>query len=168
MSDSDAISKTAAAAANPATVPSFTGTLAEGVHVLGGMGNALTVETDLGVIQVDTGQSRKQARDMLAKLREITDAPIHAIAFSHGHLGYNNAVQTWLAHAEERGDPKPRVVAHANLVRRWRRYAELEPLQKLFIELQFRVPVGSVTRPLELNMPTETFILILGLLTQID
>ena len=94
MSDSDAISKTVAAAANPATVPSFTGTLAEGVHVLGGMGNALTVETDVGVIQVDTGQSRKQATGMLAKLREITDAPIHAIAYSHGHLGYNNAVQT--------------------------------------------------------------------------
>ncbi len=157
MSDPNAISKTAAAAANPATVPSFTGTLAEGVHVLGGMGNALTVETDIGVIQVDSGQTKKQAKHMLAKLREITDAPIHAIAYSHGHLGYNNAVQTWLAHAEERGDPKPRVIAHANLVRRWRRYAELEPLQKLFIEFQFRVPVGSVTRPLDINMPTETF-----------
>ena len=99
MSDAHAISKTAAAAANPATVPSFTGTLADGVHVLGGMGNALTVETDIGVIQIDTGQSRKQAKHMLAKLRDITDAPIHAIAYSHGHLGYNNAVPTWLAHA---------------------------------------------------------------------
>ena len=157
MPSSDPISKTAAAGANPATVPSFTGTLAEGVHVLGGMGNALTVETDVGVIQLDTGQSARQAEGMLAKLREISNAPIHAIVYSHGHLGYNNAARSWLAHAQQRGDPKPRVIAHENLVRRWRRYGELEPLQKLFIELQFRVPVGTVTQPLALEMPTETF-----------
>jgi len=155
MPSSDPISKTAAAGANPATVPSFTGTLAEGVHVLGGMGNALTVETDVGVIQLDTGQSARQAEGMLAKLREISNAPIHAIVYSHGHLGYNNAARSWLAHAQQRGDPKPRVIAHENLVRRWRRYGELEPLQKLFIELQFRVPVGTVTQPLALEMPTD-------------
>jgi len=149
--------KITAAEANPATAPSFTGTLAPGVHVVGGMGNALSVETDVGVVQMDTGQSSKQAREMLERLRELTDAPVHAIVYSHGHLGYNNAVETWLAHAEERGDPAPRVIAHENLVRRWRRYRETEGLQKLFIELQFRVPVGMVKAPLALHMPTETF-----------
>jgi uncharacterized sulfatase len=157
MANTDALKKTAAAAANPATAPSFTGTLARGVHVLGGMGNALTVETDVGIVQVDTGQSAKQAGKMLTRLRELTDAPLHAIAYSHGHLGYNNAVETWLEHAHSRGDAPPRVIAHENLVRRWRRYRETEGLQQLFIELQFRVPVGTVKEPLKLHMPSECF-----------
>jgi uncharacterized sulfatase len=88
---------------------------------------------------------------------EITDAPVHAIVYSHGHLGYNNAVPTWLEDAERRGDPPPRIIAHENLVRRWRRYRETEPLQKLFIELQFRVPIGAVTQTLAMTLPTETF-----------
>jgi uncharacterized sulfatase len=145
------------ATANPLTAPSFTGTLAAGVHVVGGMGNALSVETDAGVVQLDTGDTPKKARQMIDALREITDAPVHAIVYSHGHLGYNSGVGVWLEDAERRGDPPPRRIAHENLVRRWRRYRETEPLQKLFIELQFRVPVGSVTRKLPMTMPTETF-----------
>jgi uncharacterized sulfatase len=157
MPDATSVESTAAAAANPVTAPSFTGTLADGVHVVGGMGNALSVETDVGVIQVDTGSSGPQAREMLDRLREITDAPVHAIAYSHGHLGYNNAVGTWLRSAEERNEPVPRLIAHENLVRRWRRYAETEGLQRYFVELQFRVPRGSMNAPLKMRMPSETF-----------
>ncbi len=157
MIRNEKIEKSTAAQANPATVPSFTGTLAEGVHVVGGMGNALSIETDSGVIQVDTGASAKQARKMLENLRELTDAPVQAIAYSHGHLGYNNAVNTWLEDSTARDDVAPRVIAHENLVRRWRRYRETEGLQQFFIELQFRLPVGAMTQALDLNMPTETF-----------
>jgi uncharacterized sulfatase len=157
MPPQDELAGTRAAAANPVTAPSFTGTLAPGVHVFGGMGNALTVETDAGIVQLDTGQSPKQADKMIAAIREKTDAPLNAIVYSHGHLGYNNAVKTWLDHAAERGDPAPRVIAHENLVRRWRRYDETADLQRFFVELQFRVPVGMVTEPLLLHMPTETF-----------
>jgi uncharacterized sulfatase len=145
------------AALNPATLPSVLGTLAPGVHVVGGMGNALTVEIDEGVLQVDTGQSPKQASQMLARLRGITDAPVHAIVYSHGHLGYNNAVGTWLEDARRRGDRMPRVLAHENLLRRWRRYRETEGLQKLFVELQLRIPVGRFERDLQLRLPDETF-----------
>ena len=63
---------------NPATAPSVRGTLAPGVHVVGGMGNALSVEIDEGILQVDTGQSSMQAGKMLQRLREISDAPVHA------------------------------------------------------------------------------------------
>jgi len=157
MSGKDEIDASAAAQANPVTVPSFTGSLARGVHVVGGMGNALSIETNLGVVQIDTGISAPQARKMLANLRELTDAPIHAIAYSHGHLGYNNAVGTWLEAAAERGEEPPRVIAHENLVKRWKRYRETEGLQQLFVELQFRMPVGSINQRLALHMPSETF-----------
>lgn len=143
---------------NPVLAPSFLGTAAAGVHVLGGMGNALSVETAEGVLQLDTGNSGKKAKEMLARLRELTDAPVFAIAYSHGHLGYNDAVGTWLRDAESRGDPRPRIIAHENLVKRWQRYRETEDLQKLFAELQLRLPLGTLDdHPLVLEMPTETF-----------
>jgi uncharacterized sulfatase len=147
-----------ASAGNPATFPSFIGTLAPGVHVVGGMGNALSVETDRGVFQLDTGVSARQATKMISRLRDITDVPVFAIAYSHGHLGYNNAVETWLEDADRRGDPPPRVIAHENLVRRWRRYRETEGLQNFFVELQFRVPRGGMAeQPIQTRMPDETF-----------
>lgn len=158
MSDEADLQKTAAAQANPVTVPSFTGTLAEGVHVVGGMGNALSVETDRGIIQLDTGPSPNQAREMLQKLRELSEAPIRAIAYSHGHLGYNDAVATWLEDSEQRGEPVPRTIAHENLVRRWNRYTETSGVQRYFIELQFRLPRGSMDgRRLPMTLPSETF-----------
>ena len=158
MADDQELSKTEAAQANPATVPSFTGTLTEGVHVLGGMGNALTVETGGGIVQMDTGPAGRPVEKMLARLREMSDAPIRAIAYSHGHLGYNDSAESWLRHSEERGDPVPPTIAHENLVRRWRRYTETEGVQRYFIELQFRLPRGMMTgQPLSMPMPTQTF-----------
>ncbi len=149
--------RTAADAGNPVAAPSFTGTLSSGIHVVGGMGNALSVETPDGIVQVDTGQHEAQAREMIARLREISDAPVCAIVYSHGHLGYNSAAAVWVEDAALRGDPPPRRIAHENLVRRWQRYRETEGLQRYFVELQFRVPRGGVPGPLPLPMPGETF-----------
>jgi len=136
-------------------------TVAPGVHVLrgplGGVANAIAVETQFGVVQVDTGSTRGTAREMLAALRTATSAPVCAIVYSHGHLGFNDAVPVWLDDAATRGDPPPRLIAHENLVRRWRRFKETEALQRFFVELQFHLPVGSMQRPLPLTMPTETY-----------
>ncbi len=103
MSVTDEIADSERSAANPLTAPSFLGTVAPGIHVVGGMGNALSIETPDGVIQLDTGNSAKKANEMLTALREITDAPILAILYSHGHVGYNDGVRHWLA---RRGPPR--------------------------------------------------------------
>ncbi|HJL53248.1 MAG TPA: alkyl sulfatase dimerization domain-containing protein [Arenicellales bacterium] len=142
---------------NPVTAPSNIGTVVPGVHVLGGMGNALSIETDDGIVQLDTGDNENKALEMIERLRAISDSPVYAIVYSHGHLGYNSAVNTWLAHVAERGDPVPRLIAHENLVKRYRRFANTAPLQQMFIEFQFKVPIGLIQGPLDLTMPTETF-----------
>ena len=76
MSPRDSSKRSDAHVGNPTTAPSFIGTLAPGVHVVGGMGNALSVETDRGVFQLDTGVSPGQARKMIAEgtpLSEVAD-----------------------------------------------------------------------------------------------
>jgi alkyl sulfatase BDS1-like metallo-beta-lactamase superfamily hydrolase len=142
---------------NPLTYRAVEETLADGVHLLDGQGNALAVETLDGVILVDAGPGRGKTRAMIESLRAKTDAPLMAICYSHGHLGYNTGVPLWQAHAAERGDPPPRLIGHERIVDRFRRYRETAPLQLRFAEIQFRMPIGVIPEPLEITDPTETF-----------
>ncbi len=142
---------------NPLTYQAPEAEVAPEVWVLQGQGNALAVGTEAGLILVDSGAGGSRTDEMISSLRERTRAPVHAICYSHGHLGYNAGVPQWLAHAEERGDPAPRLIAHQNLVRRYRRYRETAPLQQRLAELQFRMPLGSIEAELEITDPTETF-----------
>ena len=74
---------------------------------------------------------------MIASMRELSDKPLKAICYSHGHAGYNAGVPQWLAHAEERDDPRPRLIAHENLQRRYDRYRDTAGLQQKLNRSQF-------------------------------
>lgn len=110
-----------------------------------GTGNSLTIETDAGLVQVDTGIERDHGSKMLAGVREVTDQPLHAIVYSHGHTAYNHGVEAWLHHADERREPRPRIVAHRNLPQRYQRYRETTRWQELTSEWQFGFPPGTIT-----------------------
>ena len=62
---------------------------------------------------------------------------MHAIVYSHGHQGYNAAVDVWQRHNAERGDAPPRLVGHANVLRRFDRYRETHELQQRMASVQF-------------------------------
>jgi alkyl sulfatase BDS1-like metallo-beta-lactamase superfamily hydrolase len=134
--------------------------LGPGLFVLPGQGNSLAIETDAGVVVIDASGPR-HAEGMLAMLREHTQAPVHAIVYSHGHNGYNAAVDIWKRHNEERGDPPPRLVAHENLVRRYARYRETDGLQLRMASVQFPsrrpLPLDVLAPGFALHDPTETF-----------
>ena len=103
----------------------------------------------------------RHADGMISTLREHTDAPVHAIVYSHGHHGYNAAVDVWQRHCEERGDPPPRLVGHENVLRRYARYRETQPLQLRMVSIQFpakkTVPLERLAPGLALHDPTEAF-----------
>ena len=134
--------------------------LGSGLVVLPGQGNTLAITTDDGVVIIDASGYR-HAAGMITALREHTDAPVHAIVYSHGHHGYNAAVDVWQQHNEERGDPPPRLVAHANVIRRYARYRDTADLQLRMASMQFPsktpVPIELLARGLRLHDPTETF-----------
>ena len=110
--------------------------LIDGVYVLPGQGNTLAIETDAGIVLVDaSGYSHVDA--MIAALRERTDAAVHAIVYSHGHHGYNAAVDRWQAHNAERGDPPARLIGHELVVKRTARYRETAELQTRMLAIQF-------------------------------
>ncbi|MEZ5649510.1 MAG: alkyl sulfatase dimerization domain-containing protein [Burkholderiaceae bacterium] len=114
-----------------------TRTVLPGIHILAAQGNALAVETAQGVVLMDSGPGGRVTARMITELRSLTAAPVVAICYSHGHLGYNDGAGDWLAHNAERGDPAPRLVAHANCNRRYARYRETLGLQRGLASIQF-------------------------------
>ena len=131
-----------------------------GLVVLPGQGNSLSIETDAGVVIIDASGPR-HAVGMIETLREHTDAPVHAIVYSHGHHGYNSSVPIWQAHNAERGDPPARLVAHENVLTRYARYRETDGLQLRMAAVQFPsrqpVPLEALEPGFALHDPSETF-----------
>jgi len=148
--------------------------------LLPGQGNGLTIETESGLIQVDTGFNDGVAQEILADIRTVTDRPLGTIVYSHGHVFYNFGVMAWLAEAEQRGDPRPEIVAHENLPARYARYREtvdfqtvltgwqsgfgraawegqLDPFLDPDVVYRDELSIGSAARPVELHWaPAET------------
>lgn len=131
--------------------------VAPGVWILRGQGNSMVFEIDAGLVVVDSGPGGRVTAGMIRALREVSDAPVHAICFSHGHLGYNSGLPQWLEHARARGEPEPRTIAHQNLVRRVARYRETMALQEHMAEIQFRREAGALRGKFPAHLPGETF-----------
>ena len=131
--------------------------VAPGVWILQGQGNSLVVELDAGLVIVDSGPGGRVTAGMIRALREVSNAPVHAICFSHGHLGYNSGLPHWLEHARVRGEPAPRTIAHGNLPRRVERYQQTMALQEQMAEIQFRRSTGAYRGKFPAHLPGETF-----------
>jgi alkyl sulfatase BDS1-like metallo-beta-lactamase superfamily hydrolase len=58
--------------------------------------NITMIEGDDGIVVVDTGISTRQAVDVLAELRAITDKPVAAIVLTHHHVDHVQGTTTFL------------------------------------------------------------------------
>lgn len=117
-------------------------TICPGIHVNMALGNDISIDTDMGVLQLDTGLNSRMATSLLTQLRERTKSPIHTILYTHGHNGHNSGVTAFLEWAESHDEPRPTIIAQERLVVRWRRYQETFELQNMMAAQQFRVPPG--------------------------
>jgi uncharacterized sulfatase len=132
-------------------------TLVQGVHLIPTQGNSLAIETAAGVVVIDAGPGGPITETMIKTLRTYTDAPVRAIIYSHGHVGYNTGIPLWLAHAKGRGDEPPARIAHERCLPRYARYRETLGLQYLLNTLQFaHATPDAVGAALEFVDPTVT------------
>jgi len=111
------------------------------VYCITAFGNVGFVVTDDGVVVVDTAL-RQMGETICKDIREVTDAPIHSVIYTHGHYDHAFGVWALLEDAEKRGDPKPRIIGHENVVRRFNRYRELQGQQEFINRIQFGIPAN--------------------------
>ncbi|WP_101675779.1 alkyl sulfatase dimerization domain-containing protein [Alloalcanivorax mobilis] len=132
-------------------------TVADGVHLVGGQGNSVLVETERGLVITDSGPGGKVTRSMIEHVRGISDKPLLAIVYSHGHVGYNHGAKRWLEDAAERGHPKPDIIAQSRLAHRYRRYQEPWRLQSHLNGLQFNFQMPEQPPEKWFTFPTIEF-----------
>jgi len=131
------------------------------VPVAGPSGVVITGE---GLVVVDTGMPQG-GPDRVRRIRERTDAPFHTIIYSHGHGDHTGGVHAFLEDAEQRGYPRPRIIGHELLAKRFDKYRMLAGRRQYIGSLQFPGPEmqrarqkqGSSPRPSPYVYPDTTF-----------
>ena len=108
--------------------------------------NVVVFETDEGLVLVDAGMAAAGPviRELIAS---VSDAPIHTIIYTHGHV--DHAYGTWALMADN-----PEIVAQADLPKRFDRYIALRGNLAKYMGQ----PVASLPASREdLVYPTRTF-----------
>lgn len=129
--------------------------LANGVFGQQQAGWLVTIETEIGLVQIDTGDKPDES---IAAIRSRSSVPFHAIIYSHGHPRYNQSARSWMIDQVQATGRAPRVIGHRNILRRHGRYQQSTGLQNRIVERQFRYPAGTFAdRRFAFMTPTEVF-----------
>ncbi len=126
--------------------------LTEGLHMLRMWSNVCILESEEGVVLFDVGLPFHGPR-IVEALRVVTDRPVRHIIYGHGHADHAFGTPFLLRDAEERGHPRPVIVAHEDLPRRFDRYRRLLPYHERINRIQFDIPEGIPAFPWEYIYP---------------
>ncbi|MCA9664505.1 MAG: MBL fold metallo-hydrolase [Myxococcales bacterium] len=95
--------------------------VAEDLAFIHSFGNSVALRTAEGLVVVDTGSPFHMVT-LLDALRGWSDAPIHTVILTHGHVDHVMGLGLFEQDAKRRGHAGFRVVAHENLPARLDRY----------------------------------------------
>lgn len=95
--------------------------LADGVALVCGFSHVVAVATDEGLVLFDTSHERF-APAIRDSLRRWSGSRVDTVVYTHGHIDHVGGTSLFDAEADEAGVPRPRVVAHAGVPQRFRRY----------------------------------------------
>ncbi|MBM3658854.1 MAG: MBL fold metallo-hydrolase, partial [Actinobacteria bacterium] len=105
--------------------------------------NVALFETDEGLVMVDAGFATDAAA-VHAAVRSVSDAPLHTVVFTHGHVDHAFGLKAFLA----AGD-RPRIVAHEHVAARFRRYARTAGYNARINATQFQIDPEAMRWPQE-------------------
>jgi alkyl sulfatase BDS1-like metallo-beta-lactamase superfamily hydrolase len=128
--------------------------VADGVAFVPSFANVSAVDTQDGVVLVDTG-SVFMAGEVHRILREWTPGRLNTAVYSHGHIDHVFGVPVWQAESAEAGWPEPVVVAHEALPARFDRYILTAGYNGIINRRQF--DIDSLQWPTEYRYPDRTY-----------
>ena len=101
-------------------------TFADGTcYHIGAFANVGVVETTDGLLIFDLA-IKQYHRRILKAIREFSDKPIKYIVYSHGHFDHCFGFTSILEEIKEKGWEMPKVIAHENVLNRFKKYRMLE------------------------------------------
>jgi alkyl sulfatase BDS1-like metallo-beta-lactamase superfamily hydrolase len=127
--------------------------IAPGIFFLHAFANVTVIRAGDGLVLIDTSSQAARARTFAA-VRAIDPAPVRAAIYTHGHADHAFGLPPFLAEAEEKGWPRPRIVAHRDVAARFDRYRATAGYNGLINARQFSRPS---TWPSEYVYPDTTY-----------
>jgi alkyl sulfatase BDS1-like metallo-beta-lactamase superfamily hydrolase len=110
--------------ADAATVNPMTGELeelADGIAMVAAFSHVIAFDGGAGPVLFDVSMAAFGPTAQRA-VRSWRDTPVDSVVYTHGHVDHVGGMATFLDAAEERGEPRPRIVAHTNVPVRFDRY----------------------------------------------
>ncbi|MGH7331950.1 MAG: alkyl sulfatase dimerization domain-containing protein [Candidatus Rokuibacteriota bacterium] len=131
--------------------------IADGVLFYKGIASANTVDTEAGLVMLDTG-SRADTRPLYEAVRRWRPAaPLTAAVFSHHHADHIFGVAPFEQEAAARAWPRPRVYAHALVRRNFDRYLKTLGWNTAINLRQFGLPSDRFRWPDQYRYPDIEF-----------
>lgn len=91
------------------------------VHTTYFCGSVTVIRTAAGLVFIDTAKPDTAAQT-LAVVRRWDDSPVHTVIYTHGHIDHTSGIKVIDDEADARHLPRPRIIAHRNVLRRLSRY----------------------------------------------
>lgn len=110
-----------------------------GIHLLELWVNVCLIETPEGAVVFDPGFEFYGPR-VVQELKALGAPPVRYIIYGHGHVDHAFGAPALLQDAQEHGRPRPVIIAHENLPRRFDRYREMLAYNDHINRIQFAIP----------------------------
>ena len=110
--------------------------IADGIAVVEAFSHCVLFETDDGLVAFDTSNPAGGSR-VVEAVRGWRGDRFHSIVYTHGHMDHVGGCGAFIADAEDRRHPRPRVVGHENVPVRFDRYTMTDGYNRVINERQF-------------------------------
>lgn len=109
------------------------------VHTTYFCGSVTAIRTAEGLVLIDTAKPTT-ASQTLAAVRRWDDSPVHTVIYTHVHIDHTSGIKVIDEGADAKRVPRPRVIAHRNVVRRLDRYEASHGFNSIVQGQQFDYP----------------------------
>ena len=134
--------------------------VADGIAVIEAFSHVVVLRSSAGLLVADTS-AQAFGEAVVRSLRTWSDEPVHTLLYTHGHIDHVGGAGAFVADAEGRGDPAPRVVGHEAVLARFDRYDLTNGYNGIINQRQFgnrgRLGMGSPTWFSDWVKPDTTF-----------
>ncbi|MEQ9321012.1 MAG: alkyl sulfatase dimerization domain-containing protein [Polyangiaceae bacterium] len=117
--------------------------IADGVAMVEAFSHVVAFGTDAGLVLFDTSLE-PFAPAILRSLRGWSKAPVHTIAYTHGHVDHVGGAQAFIDETKDGGHPEPTVVGHEGVVGRFARYDVTNGYNGVINQRQFATLGGGM------------------------
>ncbi|MBO6556757.1 MAG: MBL fold metallo-hydrolase [Pseudomonadales bacterium] len=95
--------------------------LTKNIAVVEAFSHCVTFKTDDGLVAFDTSGPLGGPK-VVDALRQWSKDPFNSLVYTHGHVDHVGGCGAFIEDAEAKGSPKPRVIGHENVPKRFDRY----------------------------------------------